>query len=238
MLKAWALWMLAALPAFAAMPVAQENALVAKYCTVCHTDAVPGGSLSLQHFDAAHPDPGVAAMMASKLRGQALGASGKPLPDRITQDELLAALVAQSAGAEKWTVTDTTVSIVREVHARAVPDLYRLTLTCRADTGAGEIQVAWSPDVPRQGEAVSAVVDGKTKLQYTVEGFEKMGNGSSVVSGPGALLLRAMPLPKQTLTISNIFPGAAVQFPVSELNQTARQALSKCFSSPRAADVP
>jgi hypothetical protein len=38
-----------------AMPVAQQNALVQKYCAVCHTDVHRNGGLSLQHFDAAHP---------------------------------------------------------------------------------------------------------------------------------------------------------------------------------------
>jgi hypothetical protein len=175
--------------------------------------------------------------MASKLRNQALGASGKPLPDKATQDELMSALLAQAAGAEKWQVSGTTASIVKEVRVNKEPDLYRLTLSCRAGQGS-EMQVAWSPGVPKQGEAVTAVVDGNARFQYTVEGFEKMGNGSSVVSGPGALVLRAIPLPEKTLTISNVFGSQTVEFPFGELNATARQALSKCFSSPRAADVP
>jgi len=238
MLKPCVWFVLAAVRVFAAMPPAQENALVQKYCTVCHTDAIPGGGLSLQHFDAAYPDPAVAAMMASKLRNQALGASGKPLPDKATQDELLAMLTAQGSGANKWSVHGTTVSIVKEIHTRPDPDLYRLTLTCNSDTRKGEIQVAWSPDVPQQGAAVSAVVDGKAKFQYTVEGHEKMGNGSDVTSGPGALVLSAMPLPDRTLTVSNIFRSDIVEFPFNELDPAARKSLSACFSSPHAADVP
>jgi hypothetical protein len=46
-----------------AMPVPQQNALVQKYCAVCHTDTQRNAGLSLQHFDAAHADPSVAAMM-------------------------------------------------------------------------------------------------------------------------------------------------------------------------------
>jgi hypothetical protein len=64
------------------MPVEQQNALLQKYCTVCHKDAHMNGGLSLEHFDAAHPDPGVAAMLASKLKAKAMGAAGIPLPDR------------------------------------------------------------------------------------------------------------------------------------------------------------
>ena len=58
------------IPAAAAgdsMPAAQQNALVQKYCAVCHNDAHVNGGLSLEHFDAAQPDPGVAAMLVSKL---------------------------------------------------------------------------------------------------------------------------------------------------------------------------
>ncbi len=35
------------------MPTTQQNALVQKYCTMCHTDVVKNGGLSLQHFDVA-----------------------------------------------------------------------------------------------------------------------------------------------------------------------------------------
>src|SRR5580692_11718733 len=63
----------------AAMPAAQQNALIQKYCAVCHTDASMNGGISLQHFDAAHAVPGEAAMMAGKLKGGAMGASGQPV---------------------------------------------------------------------------------------------------------------------------------------------------------------
>ena len=50
-------------PAAAAdlMPVAQQNALVQKYCAVCHTDAARNGGLSLEHFDAAQAPPSLMA---------------------------------------------------------------------------------------------------------------------------------------------------------------------------------
>ncbi len=35
------------------MSTTQQNALVQKYCTMCHTDAVKNGGLSLEHFDVA-----------------------------------------------------------------------------------------------------------------------------------------------------------------------------------------
>jgi cytochrome c551/c552 len=51
------------------MPPAQQNALVQKYCAVCHTDAVKNGGLSLEHFDAAHAAPSLTAMLLSKVTG-------------------------------------------------------------------------------------------------------------------------------------------------------------------------
>jgi hypothetical protein len=115
------------------MPVAQQNALVQTYCAVCHNDAHVNGGLSLQHFDAGDADPGVAAMLVSKLTGGlplekvnaartdpaaaameaskmktgAMGAAGIPVPDRMTQNALVSALSAEAAGASEWTVTQT-----------------------------------------------------------------------------------------------------------------------------------
>jgi hypothetical protein len=114
-----------------AMPVAQQNALVQTYCAVCHNDAHVNGGLSLQHFDAAHADPSVAAMLVSKLtsglplekvnamqtdpavaamvadkmKTGAMGAAGIAVPDRMTQNALVSALSAEAAGASEWTVT-------------------------------------------------------------------------------------------------------------------------------------
>ena len=118
--------------ASAAMPAAQQNALIQKYCAVCHNDAHLNGGLSLQHFDAAHPDPGVAAMIMSKLtnvsleavkaaqtdpaatalmaksmKNGAMGAAGVPVPDRATQDALVSALSSEADGASEWVVSRT-----------------------------------------------------------------------------------------------------------------------------------
>src|SRR5437763_8400034 len=86
-------------PLRAAMPVAEQNALVAKYCAVCHTDAAMNGGLSLQHYDAAKRDPSLAAMMLSKLANGAMGAAGNGVPEKMSQQAWLDSTTEQAAGA-------------------------------------------------------------------------------------------------------------------------------------------
>ena len=84
------------------MPAAQQDALVQKYCAVCHSDTHASGGISLEHFDAAHVDAATAAMILSKLKAKALGASGLPLPDKATQGALLSAISAEAIGTDQW----------------------------------------------------------------------------------------------------------------------------------------
>jgi hypothetical protein len=195
------------------MPAAQQNALVQKYCAVCHNDAHVNGGLTLERFDAASPDPSVVAMLVSKIRdGGAISAAGVPKPDAATQDALLDALLAETAGASDWTVTQTpdaathasllTASILREVPVPpntpkrfagdiGAPDVYRLTLTCRSDTREGDMVVAWAPGAAPKGSILTAVVDGKPASISTVEGSEKMFKGTLGTMGTGATILNA-----------------------------------------------
>jgi len=214
------------------MPAAQQNELVAKYCASCHDDAKMVGGLTLQRFDAAHVTPSLAAMMASKLKGGALGASGlRPLPDRATENELTSALSAEGATAMEWTVESApdpktqapilTASILQEAPVSQDPknpDLYRLKLTCHTDTHEGEMQVAWAPaNVPMTGGALSAAADGQTPVTY------------KVLNSDGSAKL-ALPLPAQTLTVSKLFGDETVAFPFGRMTGETRQALAACFA--------
>jgi hypothetical protein len=258
-----------------AMPLTQQNALVEKYCAVCHTDAARNGGLSLEHFDAATAPPSLAAMLVSKLtsgvplaivraaasnagaaavvsekmKSGAMGAAGLPIPDKATIDALIDALASESAGADRWNVNRTedhrtnapllTASILRELpsaRGAGVAAMYRLVLACNSATHEGEMQLAWAP-APKTG-TLSATVDGKTRFTYEVEGSETMGNGSQARTGPAAFSfyptrkdaqMPRMPMPAQTLTISDFFPNETVEFPFDDLSPAARQSLAACF---------
>ena len=236
-------WILAAFsaPAWAAMPAAEQNALVKQYCAVCHTDAAKNGGLSLQHYDAGSRDPGLAAMILSKLNNGAMGAAGNGVPAKTAQVAWLESTKEQAAGAEEWFVSrqSETVSagIVRAVPPRK-PDsadapLYRLLLVCNPGTRVGEMQLTWSPQ-PQTGRTLAASIDGNPALSYTIEGKESMGNGTSLESGHASVILNSdkskqLGLPKQSLTVRDLFPGETVEFPFDGLGKDARAELSKCF---------
>ena len=228
-------------PVWAAMPAAEQNALVKKYCAVCHTDAALNGGLSLQHYDAAKRDPGLAAMMLSKLNNGAMGAAGNGVPDKVAQQAWLDSAREQADGAKEWFVSreDRVVfaSIVREVPPRK-PDstdvpVYRVRMVCNPSTGIGEMQLTWSPQ-PQTGRTMTVSVDGNAPVEYKIDGKESMGNGLTGQSGHASVLLSIgkggrLALANQSLTVRELFPGETVEFPFSELDQRARAELHKCF---------
>jgi hypothetical protein len=141
------LFVLAAVPAGGAeslLPIDRQNALVEKYCAVCHTDPPANGGLSLLGFDVAQAPPSLIAMMLSKLTGGmplavaraassdagaaalldkrmksgAMGASGIPIPDKAIVESLIHAFAVESAGATEWNVEQRgetlTASMARE----------------------------------------------------------------------------------------------------------------------------
>ena len=195
------------------MPAAQQNAVVGRYCASCHSDELMYGGLSLEHFDAARSDPGLAAMLVSKLtsgrtpadidaaadspnsdaailrlaRG-AMGAAGDGVPDEATQVAFAKALSAEAAGAQEWNSQwdetpkkQFTASILRELPSTALvgtTDMYRLILTCRADTHEGEIKLAWANGVPYEGREMTVAVDGKPSFRHKLDGGGMQGNGT------------------------------------------------------------
>ena len=258
-------------------PLEQQNSFVKTHCAVCHSDRANNGGLSLEGFDAAAAAPSLAAMMLNKItsgsalatvhaaahdqaaaalvdkgmKNGAMGAAGVGVPDKSTQDGLVAAFAAQSHGATKWTLQRTklqatgadviTASIVRELLSAPAAgrplteaEMYRLVLTCNAGTREGVMQLAWSP-VPKRG-TLSVAMDGRPPADYTVDGTERMGNGTASTSGPAAFVIARfggggsrIELPKRTLTATGLFAGEAVTFPFDELAKPARDALSTCF---------
>jgi hypothetical protein len=228
-------------PVWAAMPPTEQNALVRKYCAVCHTDAAMNGGLSLQHYNAAKRDPALAAMILSKLKNGAMGAAGNGLPDKVAQQAWLASTTEQAAGAKEWFVSRESgvlsASIVREVPPRK-PDsadvpVYRLTMVCNPSAAVGEMQLTWSPQ-PQTGRTMTASVDGSAPVEYKIEGEERMGNGGAAQSGHASVLLSngkngKLALGQQSLIIRELFPGETVEFPLSKLDQQVHAELRKCF---------
>jgi hypothetical protein len=231
------------------MPVAQQNAIVQKYCAVCHDDVHRNGGLSLQHFTATNADPSLAAMMVSKLKTGAIGAAGLPLPDQATQDAFFNALDAKSKGSNLWTLTRTEDSATRasfltasiltaapSTSANPLGELYRLKLTCKIGTDEGEMQLTWAPkNAGESARNISVVADGGAPVRYIVEGHETMGNaakkpdGTQSTTGPAATVLKGMRLPVRTLTISSVFADETVVFSFDGLTAAARSELSACF---------
>jgi hypothetical protein len=229
--------------AWAAMPSAEQNALVKKYCAVCHTDAAKNGGLSLEHFDAAQRNPALAAMMLSKLNNGAMGAAGNGVPDNAAQLAWLESTKEQAAGAKDWFVGRedgvVSASIVREVPPRTSNStdapVYRLIILCNPSTASGVMQLTWSPE-PQTGRTMTASVDGNAPVGYKIEGKESMGNGGTVKSGHASVVLTSGKGPKfalanQSLTIRDLFPRETVEFPLADLDPKARSELRTCFQS-------
>ncbi len=227
------------------MPVAQQNALVQKYCAVCHTDALQNGGLSLEHFDAAQAPPSLVAMMLSKLTGGvalktaaaapsdataaalidrkaksgAMGAAGIPRPDHATIDTLIHAFTLESAGATDWTINRTpapTASILQEAtSARGVGEAESYRLIASCNAATGEGRLQLAWSPVAQLGILAASVDGNAALQYQVDG--------------AAAVLVGLPWPAKSLTISGLFPREAVTFSFASLPDEASQQLHACF---------
>ena len=228
-------------PVWAAMPAVEQNALVEKYCVVCHTDAAKNGGLSLQHYDAAKRDPALAAMLLSKLNNGAMGAAGNGIPDKAAQQAWVESTKEQAAGAKEWFVSreDSVVfaSVVREVPPRKPGStdfpIYRVRIACDATTGAGEIELTWSPQ-PQTGRTMTASVDGNSPVEYRIDGEESMSNRGTTTTGHASVLLSSgksgrLPLANQSLTVRELFPAETVEFTFADLDRKVNSELRKCF---------
>ena len=206
---------------------------------------------ALATVNAAGHDAAALATLEKGMKTGAINASGNGVPDKGTVDGLVAAFAAQSAGAAQWSVErgrdrdgDVVVaSIVRELpsaaesgrHAGTEAAMYRLVLTCSVGTRAGAMQLAWSPEAKRGTLAVA--LDGQPPTTFTVDGTERMGNGTTATTGPAAYVVARfggaadsrIQLPQRTLTASQLFAGETVTFPFDQLTPAGREALSTCF---------
>ncbi len=90
--------------------------------------------------------------------------------------------------------------------------------------------------MPKRG-TLAVGLDRQPATNFTVEGTERMGNGTAATTGPAAFVFARfggtadsrIQLPQRTLTVSELFPGETVTFPFDELTGAARESLSACF---------
>jgi hypothetical protein len=205
--------------------------------------------LSLETLESAASNPAAAALVTRKMKGGALLAAGVPAPDEETSFAFVMRLTAQAKGATgQWRVNGAEgtapdgamhASLLREVPSATNPgeaSMYRLDVSCNTATHEGGMRLTWAP-VPAEGR-LSVVVDGGAPVVRTVQGKERMGNGTDVTSGPASATLSGrgagagtlmIGLPVRTLTVSGLFPDHTVAFPFDTLPASARQSLSACF---------
>jgi hypothetical protein len=114
----------------AALAPQEQNALIARHCTVCHNDTTPNGGLSLTGFDveraqasliaimlskmsqglsvatlqAAHERPAAKRLVATRMKGGAMLAAGIAPPPDTTMYALIESLAGRTAGALEWHV--------------------------------------------------------------------------------------------------------------------------------------
>ena len=91
----------------------------------------------------------------------------------------------------------------------------RLTLSCNPATRERVTLFAWAPSAANG--PMTLVVDGGVPQIYEATG-----------AAIDLALYPRVPLPKQTLRVSGLFPGETVEFAISELPADARESLAAC----------
>jgi hypothetical protein len=230
------------------MPVRQQNELVQKRCAPCHSGANPKGGLLLERFDAAVPDPAVARMMLIKIaKDGAISAAGVPVPDDTTREGLVSALsaAADAAPSDGWRVdlgndpkgghNIVNASILQELPSTtdAPSAVYELTVTCGGRTHRGEMTLATylrkGSTVPMTDRALSPANDGSVRFSYKVDSTPDESARLYVARNNTSAPMALIPIPAQTLTISNLFSGESVSFSFSRLSPIVRRQLATCI---------
>lgn len=243
------------------MDFAQQNALVEKYCAVCHTDAARNGGLSLEHFDAAQAPPSLAAVLLSKItsgvllktvreadadssagtfvdrkmKTGAMGAAGIGVPDKATIRVLVHSLAMEADGASEWSVerraSTITASVLREMPMHDPGVAQVYRAIVSCDGSSGKGELQLAWAPMPFRGAIEVSADGRDALRMDVDGDESMGNGSGLVLKSRA----SVELPTVTLPAESLTVrgmfGLTVTFPFGKLPPDARRELRACFGS-------
>ena len=242
-----------------AMRVEQQNELVQKYCAVCHTDAVPRGGLSLEHYDATTAAPSLNAMMLSKLtngvalktvqavptdaeaaalvnrkmkRG-AMGAAGLPMPEQPVIAAFARAFATHGA-TDKWHTSRqqrvTPASIAAEAPSTEHPGEAAIyRLIVSCDAATGEGSMQLAWSPVPRTGTLAAVADGAAPQDIVVPEGTETIGAGYAAIAGTAAVKFAMPPPAKTLAFSNLFPDQSVVFRFGALASETRQALNACL---------